>query len=65
MNIPTISVILPRRSQDSAEQAIQAILQCDYPQEQLEILEEIGENPSQQRNRAAMKAKGGDSLFSR
>lgn len=58
MNIPTISVVLPRRSQDSAEQAIQAILQCDYPQEQLEILEEIGENPSQQRNRAAMKAKG-------
>ncbi|GAK57017.1 hypothetical protein U27_03981 [Candidatus Vecturithrix granuli] len=58
MNSPIISVILPRRSQDSAEQAIQAILQCDYPQAQLEILEVIGENPSQQRNRAAAAAKG-------
>lgn len=51
-------MILPRRSQDSAEQAIQALLQCDYPQEQLEILEVVGENPSQQRNRGAAAAKG-------
>lgn len=58
MNTPTISVILPRRSQDSAEQAIQAILQSDYPQAQLEILEVIGENPSRQRNRAAEEATG-------
>ena len=58
MNIPTISVILPRRSDDTAEQAIQAILQCDYPQAQLEILEVVGENPSKQRNRGAAAAKG-------
>lgn len=55
---PKISIILPRRSQDSAEQAIQTVLQSDYPQEQLEILEVIGENPSRQRNRAAAAASG-------
>ena len=58
MKFPTISIILPRREQDSAEQAIQAILGSDYPPECLEIIETIGQHPSTQRNRAAEIAQG-------
>jgi len=58
MKFPTISIILPRREQDSSEFAIQAILQSDYPQECLEIIETIGNHPSTQRNRAAAMAQG-------
>lgn len=58
MNYPTISVIIPRRATDSAENAIQAILQSDYPQHLVEIIEVLGENPSKQRNIGAAKASG-------
>ena len=58
MKFPTISIILPRREQDSAEQAIQAILESEYPPECLEIIETIGHHPSTQRNRAAAAAQG-------
>ncbi len=58
MKFPTISIILPRRERDSAEQAIQAILHSDYPQELLEIIETIGNHPSTQRNRATAAAQG-------
>lgn len=62
MIYPTISVIIPRRAEDSSEKAIQAIEQCDYPQHLLEIIEVIGESPSKQRNLAA-KAAQGDLLY--
>ncbi|GAK48808.1 hypothetical protein U14_00015 [Candidatus Moduliflexus flocculans] len=58
MKFPTISIILPRREQDSSEQAIQAVLHSDYPSECLEIIETIGNHPSTQRNRAAAMAQG-------
>ena len=62
MKFPTFSIILPRREEDSAEQAIQAILRSDYPPECLEIIETIGHHPSTQRNRAAAAA-GGEVLY--
>ena len=43
MTYPTISVIIPRKSDDTADDAIHAILSCDYPQELVEILEVVGE----------------------
>ncbi len=58
MKFPTISIIIPRKAHDSAEEAIQAILASDYPQHLLEILEAVGESPSGQRNRAARAATG-------
>jgi hypothetical protein len=58
MTYPTITVILPRRTNDSAEEAIQAILRSDYPQHLLELIEAIGESPSKQRNMAANAAHG-------
>ena len=58
MNYPSISVIIPRRTTDSAEDAIQAILNSDYPQHLLEIIEVIGESPSNQRNMGAAAAHG-------
>lgn len=58
MPLPTFSVILPKRADDSSEQAIQAILCSDYPRERLEILEAIGNAPSRQRNQAAAAAHG-------
>jgi GT2 family glycosyltransferase len=58
MKYPTISIILPRKADGSAETAIQAILSSDYPQHLLEILEVVGESPSRQRNTAAQAAKG-------
>ena len=58
MTYPTITVIIPRRANDSAEETIRAILNCDYPQHLLEIIEVIGENPSKQRNMAAAVANG-------
>src|SRR5512136_1904685 len=58
MTYPTITVIIPRRANDSAEETIRAILNCDYPRHLLEIIEVIGENPSKQRNMAAAVANG-------
>ncbi len=58
MNYPTISVIIPRRADDSAEDAIQAVLHSDYPQHLIEIIEIIGGNPSKQRNTGAVAASG-------
>lgn len=58
MKYPTLSIIIPRKVDGSAEEAIQAILASDYPQHLLEILEAIGESPSRQRNMAAKAAKG-------
>jgi succinoglycan biosynthesis protein ExoA len=58
MVYPTISVIIPRTANDSAEEAIQAVLNCDYPQHLLEIIEVIGESPSKQRNMGAEAAHG-------
>ena len=58
MTLPTISVILPRRAEDSSEEAIRAILRSDYPRERLEILEAVGHAPSRQRNQAAAAAHG-------
>jgi succinoglycan biosynthesis protein ExoA len=58
MTYPTITVIIPRKAKDSAEEAIQAIRNCDYPQHLLEIIEVIGASPSRQRNMAAYIANG-------
>ena len=58
MNYPTISVIIPRKSDDSAEKAIEAILHAEYPQQFIEIIEVLGENPSKQRNTGAGVAHG-------
>ena len=58
MTDPTISVILPRRADDSCEQTIQAVRRADYPPERLEIIEALGESPSKQRNAAAQAASG-------
>ncbi|PID56527.1 glycosyl transferase family 2 [candidate division KSB3 bacterium] len=58
MTFPTLSVIIPRKAQESAEAAVQAVLHCDYPQELLEIIEVLGENPSRQRNLGAERAQG-------
>lgn len=58
MHSPTITVIIPRKPDGSAEDAIQAVQQCDYPQHLIEILEVIGESPSKQRNTAAQQAQG-------
>lgn len=58
MNYPTISVIIPRKVDESAEEAIQAVLQSDYPQHFMEIIEVIGESPSKQRNRGAAISSG-------
>lgn len=62
MSFPTISVIIPRRANDSAEEAIQAVLHSDYPQELIEIIEVIGQSPSKQRNTGAAMA-GGEILY--
>lgn len=58
MKYPTISIILPRKADGSAEEAVQAILSSDYPPHLLEILEVVGESPSRQRNTAAQAAQG-------
>jgi len=58
MKYPTITVIIPRRTNDSAEGAIRAVLNSDYPQHLLEIIEVIGESPSKQRNMGAEAANG-------
>lgn len=58
MKYPTITVIIPRKTNGSAEEAIQAVLHCDYPQHLLEIIEVIGENPSKQRNIGSEAANG-------
>ncbi len=58
MSLPTISVIIPRKAAHSAENAIQAVLDCEYPQHLIEIIEVIGEQPSKQRNMGAAAAKG-------
>lgn len=58
MNALTISVIIPRPADGTAEQAIQAALASDYAPELLEILEVVGEHPSRQRNMAAKAARG-------
>jgi succinoglycan biosynthesis protein ExoA len=58
MKYPTITVIIPRKPNGSAEEAIQAVLNCDYPQHVLEIIEVIGTNPSKQRNMGAEAANG-------
>jgi succinoglycan biosynthesis protein ExoA len=58
MTYPTVTVIIPRRANDSAEAAIQAVLNSDYPQHLVEIIEPIGESPSKQRNMGAAAAHG-------
>ncbi len=58
MSYPTISVIIPRRTDDTDEEAIQAVLHSDYPYELLEVIEVIGECPSKQRNEGAVAASG-------
>ncbi len=58
MTLPTLSVIIPRKADESAEAAVQAVLQSDYPQELIEIIEVIGDNPSKQRNQGATSARG-------
>lgn len=58
MTYPTISIIIPRRADDSAEAAIHAALHSDYPAHRLEIIEVIGESPSKQRNMGAAAASG-------
>jgi succinoglycan biosynthesis protein ExoA len=58
MTYPTITVIIPRKADGSAEEAVQAVLHSDYPQHLLEIIEVIGESPSKQRNMAAESAHG-------
>ncbi len=58
MSYPAISVIIPRKADDSAGDAIQAVLQSDYPQHLVEIIEVVGESPSKQRNIGASAASG-------
>jgi len=53
-----ITVIIPRRPTESAAAALQALRQVDYPQDLLEVIEIEGTNPPQQRNEAALKARG-------
>jgi succinoglycan biosynthesis protein ExoA len=62
MTYPTITVIIPRKADSSAEDTIHAVLNCDYPQHLLEIIEVIGESPSKQRNMGA-KAANGEILY--
>ena len=58
MTYPTISVIIPRKAEDSAAAAIRAVQQSEYPPDRLEILEVVGASPSKQRNTAAAAAHG-------
>jgi succinoglycan biosynthesis protein ExoA len=58
MTHPTITVIIPRKAEDSAEAAIRAVQQSEYPPDRLEILEVVGASPSKQRNTAAAAAHG-------
>ena len=58
MTLPNLSIIIPRKAEESAEAAVQAVLRSDYPQERIEIIEVLGENPSRQRNVGAARAHG-------
>lgn len=58
MNAFNISVIIPRKAEESAETAVRAVLNSEYPPESIEIIEVTGENPSKQRNRGAAAAQG-------
>ena len=53
-----VSIIIPRKFEESAEAAVQAVLDSEYPLERLEIIEVLGENPSRQRNQGAAAAQG-------
>ncbi|MBD3309309.1 glycosyltransferase [candidate division KSB3 bacterium] len=56
--LPTISIIFPRKPDDTAEESIQAVLQSTYPHHLLEIIEVIGQHPSKQRNLGVAAAQG-------
>ncbi|MCP4404704.1 MAG: glycosyltransferase [bacterium] len=56
--LPQISIIIPRRADENAETAVQAVLRAEYPLELIEIIEVTGENPSKQRNKGAEAAQG-------
>ncbi|PIE35288.1 glycosyl transferase family 2 [candidate division KSB3 bacterium] len=58
MSLPTISIIIPRKADELADAAVQAVLYSEYPQERIEIIEVTGENPSKQRNKGAATAQG-------
>jgi len=55
---PTVSVIIPRKAEASAEEVVQAVLVSEYPRHLLEVIEVVGNAPSQQRNLGAHAAHG-------
>lgn len=56
--LPTITVIIAARLNQTLVEAVTAAVDLDYPSDRLEILLVRGNQPSAQRNRAVREAKG-------
>lgn len=57
-NLPTVTVIIPARPDESEVRALEAVRQLDYPADKLEIILARGRQPSVQRNTAMRAARG-------
>ena len=55
--LPSVTVIIPARSDQTEIKAVMAARQLDYPPELLEIIVARGKQPSVQRNPALQAAK--------
>jgi succinoglycan biosynthesis protein ExoA len=57
-NLPTVTVIIPTRPEQSEIQAVHGAKQLNYPKDKLEIIVARGKQPSVQRNLAVKAARG-------
>jgi cellulose synthase/poly-beta-1,6-N-acetylglucosamine synthase-like glycosyltransferase len=61
-NLPSVTVLIPTRPDQTQIKAVAAARQLDYPADRLEIVVARGTQPSAQRN-AAMKAARGELIY--